>query len=90
MLISHKPSHGEKVEDPHGHVTFRLVLGAALFGAGWGIGGLCPGPYLLAIPNSLKLAFYWGVPFFLAQKSTHLLVGDAKRHHHNPKDEKRD
>lgn len=24
----------------------RLVLGAVLFGAGWGIGGLCPGPAL--------------------------------------------
>jgi uncharacterized membrane protein YedE/YeeE len=22
----------------------KLVLGASLFGAGWGIGGLCPGP----------------------------------------------
>lgn len=22
----------------------RLVLGAVLFGAGWGLGGLCPGP----------------------------------------------
>jgi uncharacterized membrane protein YedE/YeeE len=24
----------------------NLVLGAVLFGAGWGIGGLCPGPAL--------------------------------------------
>lgn len=24
----------------------RLLLGAALFGVGWGIGGLCPGPAL--------------------------------------------
>lgn len=24
----------------------KLVLGAVLFGAGWGIGGLCPGPAL--------------------------------------------
>ena len=22
----------------------KLVLGAVLFGAGWGVGGLCPGP----------------------------------------------
>lgn len=26
----------------------RLVLGAATFGAGWGVGGYCPGPGLVA------------------------------------------
>lgn len=28
----------------------RLVAGAALFGIGWGIGGLCPGPAIVAMP----------------------------------------
>jgi hypothetical protein len=27
----------------------RLVGGAALFGAGWGIGGICPGPAVVAL-----------------------------------------
>lgn len=26
----------------------RLLIGAALFGAGWGLGGVCPGPGLVA------------------------------------------
>jgi len=26
----------------------RLVVGAALFGVGWGLGGLCPGPGIVA------------------------------------------
>ena len=26
----------------------RLVIGAALFGIGWGLGGLCPGPALVS------------------------------------------
>ena len=30
------------------HVDKRLLLGAALFGAGWGIGGFCPGPAVVA------------------------------------------
>jgi uncharacterized membrane protein YedE/YeeE len=29
---------------PRTAVDGRLVLGAALFGVGWGLGGVCPGP----------------------------------------------
>ena len=27
----------------------RLIVGGALFGIGWGIGGFCPGPALVAL-----------------------------------------
>lgn len=30
-------------------VDKRLIIGGALFGAGWGIGGYCPGPMLTAL-----------------------------------------
>ena len=30
-------------------VSFRLVAGAAIFGVGWGLAGLCPGPALVAL-----------------------------------------
>ncbi|WP_294923361.1 DUF6691 family protein [uncultured Paracoccus sp.] len=30
-------------------IDARLVLGAALFGIGWGLGGLCPGPALATV-----------------------------------------
>ncbi len=30
----------------------RLLLGAALFGAGWGLAGLCPGPALVSLPSA--------------------------------------
>jgi uncharacterized membrane protein YedE/YeeE len=30
-------------------VDAKLVLGSALFGIGWGLGGLCPGPALVAV-----------------------------------------
>jgi uncharacterized protein len=30
-------------------IDLRLVLGAALFGIGWGLGGFCPGPGLVAL-----------------------------------------
>jgi len=34
-----------------------LILGAALFGIGWGIGGYCPGPALTALSNSTLEVF---------------------------------
>ena len=27
-----------------GHTNMRLLLGAVLFGMGWGVSGMCPGP----------------------------------------------
>jgi hypothetical protein len=33
------------------HIDLPLVLGAAIFGVGWGIGGYCPGPALTALAN---------------------------------------
>lgn len=32
-------------------LDWRLIVGAALFGAGWGIGGYCPGPALVAVAS---------------------------------------
>lgn len=29
----------------------KLLIGAAVFGAGWGLGGYCPGPAIVALPG---------------------------------------
>ena len=34
----------------------RLIVGSALFGAGWGIAGFCPGPALVALGMALPQA----------------------------------
>lgn len=34
-------------------LTPRLLLGAALFGIGWGLGGFCPGPALVSLTAGL-------------------------------------
>jgi uncharacterized membrane protein YedE/YeeE len=44
-------------------VDGRLLLGAALFGIGWGIGGYCPGPALVSVVNGTSdaLVFFGGL-----------------------------
>lgn len=43
--VMSKPVIGDKFHTPtHTTIDARLVIGSALFGAGWGIIGLCPGP----------------------------------------------
>ncbi|WP_417514787.1 DUF6691 family protein [Marinobacter sp.] len=33
----------------HSHIDKRLIIGGLLFGIGWGIAGICPGPGLVAL-----------------------------------------
>lgn len=47
---------------PHARVTGSLVLGAAIFGVGWGMAGYCPGPAVV----SLGLGAREGNLFFVA------------------------
>jgi uncharacterized membrane protein YedE/YeeE len=37
-------------------IDARLVVGAALFGIGWGLSGMCPGPGLVALANNSSAA----------------------------------
>lgn len=38
-------------------VTPTLLIGAALFGAGWGLGGFCPGPGLTSLASGQNESF---------------------------------
>ena len=42
---------------PSGRVDRRLLLGAALFGVGWGLAGYCPGPALVSLSLLQGAAF---------------------------------
>lgn len=45
-------------------ITPRLLVGSALFGVGWGLSGVCPGPSILIAANGL-LAGVWAPVLFL-------------------------
>ncbi len=57
-------------------IDLSLVLGAAIFGVGWGIGGYCPGPgiALLAAPSWETWVF---VPAVFAGALLHRLLASA-------------
>jgi uncharacterized membrane protein YedE/YeeE len=46
----HRPAFAEGFHLPDTRpVDRKLILGSALFGLGWGLGGFCPGPALAAL-----------------------------------------
>jgi len=52
-------------------INKRLIIGAALFGAGWGLGGLCPGPAISSIAlfniNSITFVVAMFIGFYLVK-----------------------
>ena len=50
----------------------RLIFGSILFGAGWGLAGLCPGPAISSIAllniSSVTFVFLMFIGFYIASK----------------------
>lgn len=67
QLRSTKPIVADEFNIPCNTVIdFPLLFGAACFGMGWGVGGLCPGPALFqAAVGTPAVAFFW-IPAFFA------------------------
>lgn len=50
VILSRKPVFDETMNVPAATaIDMRLVMGAVLFGIGWGVFGYCPGPALSAL-----------------------------------------
>jgi uncharacterized protein len=44
------PLYDDKFQVPtRSDIDLRLILGALIFGAGWGVGGYCPGPAIASL-----------------------------------------
>jgi hypothetical protein len=52
-------------------VDARLVLGAAIFGVGWGLGGFCPGPGLVSAAGGSAAAIAFVVAMTAGMKAEH-------------------
>lgn len=55
--------NGNKVFDPtNNKIDWQLVGGALCFGLGWGIGGLCPGPFFVLFSVfTVPIQVLWGI-----------------------------
>ena len=61
-----KPLFAEKFNYSNNkELNNRLIVGSALFGAGWGLGGLCPGPAIssIALINIDSIIFVFAMFF---------------------------
>ena len=56
----------------------RLLIGAVLFGIGWGIIGLCPGPALVNILSLNKEIMLFVLALLIGNRLAHYLIGPAK------------
>ncbi len=79
--------------EPKRAVDHRLIVGALLFGLGWGLGGLCPGPALVsAMSGDLKIMVFvifmsigmlghdrWEARRFLKKQTRQLMTSSRPR-----------
>ena len=65
---------GNLPASPTSRISSELILGSLIFGAGWGLAGLCPGPAMAALTyNGIG-----GVLFIVAMSVGMLLARPAK------------
>lgn len=62
-------------------IDAKLILGAVLFGVGWGIGGYCPGPAIVALPGGGISALTFVSAMVVGMFATAKLDHHASRRH---------
>jgi uncharacterized membrane protein YedE/YeeE len=71
---------GERMELPSSNtIDGRLLLGGVLFGAGWGLGGYCPGPALVAASSGAASALVFVAAMFAGMVAYDRLLAPGRR-----------
>ena len=55
-------------------LDFRLLVGAAIFGIGWGLGGFCPGPVVVSISNGSTGTILFVITMLIGMVLAKLLI----------------
>jgi uncharacterized protein len=65
----HKPLLDSKLHVPtRKDIDKRLITGSAIFGIGWGVAGICPGPALAGLGSLSMGALVFVVCYFIGSK----------------------
>ncbi|MCA2014619.1 YeeE/YedE family protein [Vibrio tritonius] len=76
------PVSSERFSLPNNQqIDRRLILGAAIFGLGWGLAGICPGPALASLTMGNSDVWIFVIAMVVGLTSSHrvLLVLDSLR-----------
>ena len=69
-----RPVYEEKFHLPNNKkIDTRLIMGAILFGLGWGWSGICPGPALVSLASGQAPFFFFIGAMLLGMKSYQML-----------------
>ena len=75
-----KPWFGSEFHAPGlTRIDRRLLVGAVLFGIGWGLVGLCPGPALVNLASMDPSVLGFVLALLVGNRLAHALVGPAAR-----------
>lgn len=76
ILRCHRPLCADKFSLPDKkNIDMPLIIGASLFGVGWGLGGFCPGPAITALVTLSPDV----IVFVLAMLTGYFIVNLAKK-----------
>ena len=56
----------------------RLLIGSAMFGIGWGLAGICPGPSLVALAMGIPQAMAFVVAMLVGMQLSHTIQNRLK------------
>lgn len=60
-------------------VDRRLVVGSAIFGAGWGLAGFCPGPAIATLPTGIGGAWLFVASMLVGMAAWHTVEAWKRR-----------